>query len=170
MFLSLFSVVKSADSNEVISYSYTSEKLESFQIKSGGTKIESRSSILKPSLVENEPSSQLVWSSKDMFIILGGGANKSLFIFRRALDNEVEPILIKKLASVSAYDVISKESGEFFLVFAEHHYRNHPNLVSDMLKIRQPQYHALNHQFTTLPISAAHWHPNRRIKMNTTAK
>lgn len=119
MFLSLFSVVKSADSNEVISYSYTSEKLESFQIKSGGTKIESRSSILKPSLVENEPSSQLVWSSKDMFIILGGGANKSLFIFRRALDNEVEPILIKKLASVSAYDVISKESGEFFLVFAE---------------------------------------------------
>ena len=54
-----------------------------------------------------------------MFIILGSGANKSLFIFRRALENEVEPILIKKLASVSAYDVISKESGEFFLVFAE---------------------------------------------------
>lgn len=84
--------------------------------KSGDNKIESKLFALKSSLVGNS-ASQLVWASKDTFILTAINS-KSLYVLRRPPGNEIELILMKSTGGAGAFDVIKRDAGDL-LVYAD---------------------------------------------------
>ena len=115
--------MKSVDSSEFSCYSFAGQKIQTYEIGKNANKLESSVFVLKASLVDNIPTASLVWSSKDTFLVearTANGQGKNLYVFRRAPDNEAELILIKRLASTSAFDVIAaREPGTHLLVYCD---------------------------------------------------
>lgn len=86
---------------------------------STGTKLDSKQFALKSTLVDNNPTATLEWSSKDTFIVTTNDqSSKNIYVLRRPPSGEIELVLMKPISGVSAFDVINRESSDL-LVYAD---------------------------------------------------
>jgi hypothetical protein len=132
---------KSTGSNEVNCFADATKTILASEIKAGGDRLDVSELVAASSVFQDSKSSgksQLKWSSKDIFVVelaIDGAHTFDLYVFKRE-QAEKELVLLKKLESVMAHEVVRRQSnGQFYLIYSKYLNNNVTFDVSLTLKM-----------------------------------